>query len=189
MRKFAITGSIALGIALTVVGITTYASNQTQTVTGARYNSVYTSTSASINPPATLPAQVQTHQDQDKLKGYGMTLNAHAKDAKIDAQTAIQKAGQAFPEWAGKAKGTIVEHQLVTNEKFRGFSAQALQKNPELAKKGYMDHADVYIVTYTGMSVPSHVPYNFKGEVPIHTEYNVVIDAKTGEPLMGFSYR
>lgn len=52
-----------------------------------------------------------------------------------------------------------------------------------------MDKLPVYIVSFKGMSYTSHVPANFKGQPPVHHEYNVVVDATTGEPLMGFSNR
>lgn len=52
-----------------------------------------------------------------------------------------------------------------------------------------MNNTPAYIVTYSGMSYASHVPDGFTGQVPVHHEYNIVVDANSGEVLMAFSYR
>jgi hypothetical protein len=65
----------------------------------------------------------------------------------------------------------------------------ALQKDQKLKETGYMLDQPVYIITYKGLSIEGNVPANYQGTPPVHHEFNVVVDATTGEPLMAFSYR
>lgn len=107
----------------------------------------------------------------------------------VSKDLALENAKKIFPAWANDATQTKIEFHLVTNKTFKGFSKEALSKNSVLKTKGFMDKIPAYVISYVGMSYTANIPADFKGEVPIHHEYNVIVDATTGEPLMGFSYR
>jgi len=107
----------------------------------------------------------------------------------IDSNTAIENAKKAFPDWAADAKQVKAEYHLVSNDTFECFSDAALNKNADLKTKKHMDKTPAYIVSFRGMTYYGHVPNGFKGNIPVHHEYNVIVDATSGEPLMGFSDR
>ncbi|MDO3413295.1 hypothetical protein QWJ34_26320 [Saccharibacillus sp. CPCC 101409] len=138
---------------------------------------------------------VETKQDIDELENMGIVLSkpepifSIQNVETVSEKVALKNAGEEFPQWEEDSKEVIIEYQQITNPNFRDFSEEVLAKNEALRKEGYMNNLPVYIVTYRGMSYEGNVPDSYKGEVPIHHEYNVVVDVLTGEPLMGFSYR
>lgn len=132
---------------------------------------------------------VKTKLDTKAMEVDHIKLNVPQTAAVIDSQTAIENAKKAFPDWAADAKEVSVEYHLVTNNTFKLFSDDALNKNSDLKNKKHMDKLPAYIVSFSGMTYYAHVPKDFKGEIPAHHEYNVIVDAKSGEPLMGFSNR
>ncbi|KEO81268.1 hypothetical protein [Tumebacillus flagellatus] len=123
------------------------------------------------------------------LEKMHIQLEKPSSNPKIDEKAAISKAKQKFSKWAEDATETTVEYQLMTNPDYQMFSPEALSKNPKLKAAGHMEKLPVYIVSFKGMSYAGHIPQGFTGDIPIHHEYNVVVDAETGEPLIGFSYR
>lgn len=143
---------------------------------------------AEANTPTTSDTPITT-QDIEQLDAQDIHLEKPDSAAIITSDTAIQNASDTFPGWAHDAKEINAEYQLITNHSFRGFSQEALDHNPHLKQLGYMDKLPVYIVTFKGMSYYAHVPAKSNGVVPVHHEYNVIVDATSGEPLMGFSYR
>lgn len=79
-----------------------------------------------------------------------------------------------------------VKRCLVTNSSTQIFSETALEKNPRLKEKGYMDKIPAYIVSFKteefygfGLDTGNRKPF---------TEYHVIIDAVSGEVLMSFAY-
>lgn len=149
-----------------------------------------------------LSYDIVTEQNIDELETMGIILNEansefSIQDNDFSIQTndlvseslALEEAKQEFPQWEVDSDEVTIEYHKITNDTFRDFSEEALEKNPQLKKTGYMSELPVYIVSYKGMSYEGNVPDSYEGEVPVHHEYNVVIDASTGEPLMAFSYR
>lgn len=139
------------------------------------------------SPPAT--ASVKTELDTGKMLAAGMSIDTPAAPGKIKEQEALESAKQHFPGWARDAKEVKVEYHLMTNKRYQGFSQEALEKNANLKAKKHMDKTPVYIVSFKGMEYEVGAPIKYKGEKIIHHEYNVVVDATTGVPLMGFSHR
>jgi hypothetical protein len=134
-------------------------------------------------------ADVTTNQDIKQLQMQHIILDIPKVNSKISKDEAILKAKEAFPQWANDATETMVEYHLVSNDDFQMFSDNAKEKNADIKSKNHLDKVPAYIVSFKGMSYQGHVPSGFKGVVPVHHEYNVIVDAMSGEPLYGFSYR
>lgn len=132
-------------------------------------------------------SQVRTGLDLNKLSKVNITLDMPTATAKINPSEAIATAKKAFPQFTNGAKEVNVEYQLVTNQEFKLFSAQALEKNPTLNAKGYMDKLPVYIITFKGLEYKGFGCEPGCPEPPPFHESNIIIDAMTGEPLMSFA--
>lgn len=80
-----------------------------------------------------------------------------------------------------------VHYELVTMTfpNFNAFSPAALSKNQKLENAGYINDLPVWLVSFQGLNIPS---MNKKEPVYNH-ETIYVIDASSGEMLLGFSYR
>lgn len=129
-------------------------------------------------------------QDLSKLQAAGIKFSTPGINPKISSEDAVEIAKKAFPGFYADSEKVNVEYQNVTDKGLNGFSAEELSKNSMLKKYGYMNNLPVYIVTFSGMQqYYSPVPYGYNGEAPVHTEYNVIVDAMTGEPLMAYSYK
>ncbi|MCX7571981.1 hypothetical protein OS242_18750 [Tumebacillus sp. DT12] len=124
-----------------------------------------------------------------KMLAAGMSIEAPTSPGKIKEREALESAKQQSPGWARDAKEVKVEYHLMTNKRYQGFSEEALEKNANLKANKHMNKTPVYIVSFIGMEYEVGAPIKYKGEKIIHHEYNVVVDATTGVPLMGFSHR
>lgn len=137
-----------------------------------------------------------TNQDLGKLSKIGFELNAPAHPAAISSDVALKNARVTYPGLANNENYSI-EYQVLTSPKFNLFSVEALEKNPVLKSSDRIDHLPVYIIIYKNMLIPystpsgtspqkqdSSVPEGYK-----KGEYNIVVDATSGVPLMVFSYR
>lgn len=127
--------------------------------------------------------------DSEKLEHMGIKLeeptdmSAFTEDSEKIAILAAQKETNSI----GESKENIkVKRCLITNPSMQLFSEAALEKNPKLKAKGYMDKLPVYIISFKteasygfGLDSPKRKPF---------TEGHVVIDALSGEVLMSFSY-
>jgi len=134
-------------------------------------------------------ASVTTGQDINKLSKMNIYISHPTLPAKIDQEVALENAKSAFKEWSNDSTNTTIEYQIMTNESFNGFSPEALEKNPKLGKSHKIENLPVYIISFKGMSYTASTPIGYKGTPFIHHEYNVVVDATTGVPLFGYSYR
>jgi hypothetical protein len=109
-----------------------------------------------------------TKQDLSSLSEMNITLENTNITPNISANQAIESAIKTF----GKRSTNInVEYYLIT-------SYPGMIRTP------------AYIVSFedTPYSFVS-VPYGFKGKIPVHHEYNVIVNAETGKAMIGFSYR
>jgi hypothetical protein len=125
------------------------------------------------------------------LADRNIILEAPTNSAAIDSKTAVETAKAKHPEWASVAKEIKVENQLLTNKNWEALPPIAFEKNPALKSKGHPERIPVYIVSFQGLNEQARsFPKNFQGTPPAPTtEWNVVVDATTGIPLMSFTYR
>lgn len=127
-------------------------------------------------------------QDQAQLLLMGMTLKKPDVAAAFSNDQAIAIASKYAPRYAKEANGIIAEYQLLTNDQFNLFSDAAKEKNLELKEGGFLKDTPVYIVTFKGITKKGHG--FFKGQEPVvNHEFNVVVDANSGEVLYAFTYR
>ena len=116
-------------------------------------------------------------------KGLGITFHASAANPTIPQEQITSIAAQ-LPE----AKLTNNIHYLFTEMTvpgFKCFSPQALDKNPKLKSDGYIKDLPVWLISFQGLNEPSAGP----GPKVYDHETNYIVDAQTGEILMGFNYR
>jgi hypothetical protein len=73
----------------------------------------------------------------------------------------------------------------MTLPNFKVFSPQALDKDPKLKADGYINNLPVWLISFQGLNVPSAAP----NSTTVDHETVYVVDAQTGEVLMGFNYR
>lgn len=133
---------------------------------------------------------VSTIQDTAKLAGMGIsfdsTVNFNLPSHLITKNDAIRIANQTFAQLDSKATNIHVEFQLVTDSAVKMFSPEEKHLNPSVVSNG-IRKMPCYIVTYNGVDVTSKA---ILGRTPIiNHEYNVLIDALTGQILFGFTYR
>lgn len=137
----------------------------------------------------TQAAPVETEQNVNELSKMSIHISHPTSSPKIDEKTALENAKATFPKWASDANNVKIEYQIMTNDSFNAFSPEALEKNSDLKKKNKIDNLPVYIISFKGMSYEAKTPHGYKGKPFVHHEYNVVVDAATGVPLFGYSYR
>ena len=73
----------------------------------------------------------------------------------------------------------------MTYPNFNAFSLAALSKNPKLKNDGQIKELPVWLISFQGLNIPS---MNTKETVYDH-ETIYVIDATSGEMLLGLNYR
>lgn len=131
---------------------------------------------------------VQTAHDLNSLKNSGVTLKKITVVPSITEEIAIKKASDYAAGYAAEAKSINAEYHALTNKNFTLFSEKAKEKNGKLKKDGYLNDTPVYIVTFKGITKKAHGSRLHPNPPDFH-EYNLVIDANSGEVLYGFSYR
>lgn len=134
---------------------------------------------------------ISANELKDKMDIDIAEVNDTAKSVKITKDQAIDIAKEFFPENA-ESKNIKAQLNAMTNKGFKMFSPTALEKNPTLKEKGYLDNAPVWIVSCKGLTIHRSGGTMLDSEqkkANPHTEENVVIDAITGEPLYTFSFR
>ncbi len=139
------------------------------------------------NVQANVPsATATTIQNVNQLASMGITFaNPGTLVPLITKDQAVQIAAQTFAPLAATAKSVHVELQLVTDKTTKMFSPKEMQENPQVALNG-LANTPCYIVTYEGINFTKSIPNH--ADVVNH-EYNVLIDAQTGQILYGFTYR
>jgi hypothetical protein len=131
----------------------------------------------------------KTYHDKAKLKDVmGITLETPKEKAKIDTNKVLEAAQQGFSGLVNTPSDIRIEYHLMTNPSMRSFSPTAMEKNPKLKSKGFMEQLPVYIVTFRGVDYQRHAPIGQSAKTE-KREINVVVDAETGEVLQAFSYR
>ncbi len=130
--------------------------------------------------------KVITDLDLIELSKDHIKLDVPETEPKVDSEAAKKKAKEAFAGFTVDAKEVKAEYHLITNEVFRAFSQQALNKNLNLKAKKHMDKLPAYIISFKGVTFYGHSVYG--GQRPVHHEFNVIVDAISGEALMAFSY-
>lgn len=133
-------------------------------------------------------------QDKEKLKkNMGIELQDLSDDdvkgkSIITKEQAIESANTEAGSWVTQAKKISVLKSKMTYKNFTLFSEETLNANPDLKAKGYIDNLPVWIVSYQGLNLPPK-----GGSLTIqakpNTEYNVVVDAVSGKPLVAYRYR
>ncbi|AIQ11906.1 PepSY domain-containing protein [Paenibacillus durus] len=148
---------------------------------------------ATYNTPVTFfdvttPDNVETKLNKASLKTLGIKLDKPTSGkAILSEKSAIEKAESNQQKFASEAKDVSSELQLLTYPYLNAFSESALSKNPKLKAEGFLNQTPVYIVTFKGINGVGHAAVGDK--VPTYNEYNVVIDAVSGEVLFSFTYQ
>ncbi|MCD9022086.1 PepSY domain-containing protein [Cohnella silvisoli] len=128
-----------------------------------------------------------TAQDQAELLLDGVTLKKPDVATALSNDQAISIASKYAPGYAKEANEINAEYQLMTNNQFALFSDAAKEKNPKLNEEGFLKDTPVYIVTFKGITKKGHA---LRGQEPVvNHEFNVVVDANSGEVLYAFTYR
>ena len=129
----------------------------------------------------------KTIHDIKNLNDMGMTLENTSVIAKLTPDQAVEAACKDRPDFANQAKNIVVEYYQITDPGTQVLSDAAKQKNESLAKNGYLLKTPCYIVSFEGINKEASTP----PDVPPKTfhEYNLVIDANSGEPLYAFLNR
>lgn len=126
--------------------------------------------------------------DKERLNSLGIQLNPPtSSNMVITKKQAISLAHKSAPSFASEAKEVVIEYQLMTYPYLTAFSEQALSKNVQLRREGYLNKTPVYIVYFKGIQGTGHAAKGQK--VPTYNEFNVVIDAGNGETLFSFTYQ
>lgn len=129
-------------------------------------------------------AQTYVPIDYNALyRTFGMTVQASSINPVISLDQ-IKTIAATLPEYSSTAN---VHYELVemSYPGFNNFSPAALTKNPKLKNDGYINNLPVWLISFQGLNVPS---MNKITTVYDH-ETVYVIDASTGEMLLGFNYR
>lgn len=145
---------------------------------------VFTISSAMADQDTT----VKTNHNLTIFGQHGMELKKPTVQPSISDVKAIELASQYAPGAASTAKSITAEYQLFTMKGARMFTEAALEKNANLKKDGFMNDTPVYIVSFEGITKKGHDSINGKEPTVLH-EYNIIVDANSGEILSGFGYR
>ncbi|MFD3447177.1 hypothetical protein ACFDTO_21510 [Microbacteriaceae bacterium 4G12] len=173
-KPLIVTGIISLSLAVTALSITNASGPASKAQSSAT--------------DVTQSSSVSTLQDVTSLKEFGLTYQVPVTKSatKISKDNALQIVSNLYPSYASTAKNVVVEYQLVSGNE-QNFSDIAKQKNPQLAHDNRLNQTPCYIVTFEGIKRSSKVPFGAK-PIELH-EYNVIIDANSGEVLFSFTYR
>lgn len=146
----------------------------------------------SFSKPIQANTKVSDEPIQDKFKlkkEMKIELAEPSGGPTITKEQALETANKMVGPLAGQAKKIHVKHYLMTDPTWTMFSPEQLDANPKLKEKGYMDKVPVWIVSYEGLNLPPHTGSEGEGKVKGNTEFNIVIDATSGKPLIDFKYR
>ncbi|MDR1101432.1 MAG: hypothetical protein LBL34_03650 [Clostridiales bacterium] len=128
--------------------------------------------------------------DSYNTKGAaGIQLQEYKRDeAIITKERAINAVMADFPELADKQL-VSVDVKAMTFGGYSMFTEEALNKNPELKERGYLENTPVYIVEFDGVQI-SRSGGTFvsdeKREADVLTKQFVIVDAKTGVTLLTY---
>ncbi|HEX9063020.1 MAG TPA: hypothetical protein VF941_22840 [Clostridia bacterium] len=112
----------------------------------------------------------------------------------ISREQAVEAAKKAFPDLAS-SQNIKTQLNTITYNGFTAFSAEALDKNPKIKEKGYLDQIPVWIVSFKGLVLYENSLVNLgdKGNQKIieksNEEENVVVDAESGVVFYSFTFR
>ncbi|MCD1259310.1 hypothetical protein B5M42_010730 [Paenibacillus athensensis] len=138
------------------------------------------------NPTVKAVKGFSTKHDIEKLGQMNFKLEPAMDEPIVQEDVAIKSASEAFPSAAGDATSVTVEYQLVTQDSYEMISDEAKRKNKKLEQDGRIHQLPAYIVSFHGLHIH---PSRGGADRTEHEEFNVVIDAASGEALMGMSYR
>jgi hypothetical protein len=148
-----------------------------------------------LNQPTSGPSVSHTEHDANSLsKNMGINIddvlsNQLLPTPQLTQDQVIQIAKQMYPNYVNTATSIKAEFHLMSDPNFNFFSKEALDKNPTLKANGHMNKTPVYIVSFDGLKISGNVAFSSTTTKTYHHEWNVVIDALTGEALTEFSYR
>ena len=131
-------------------------------------------------------------QDIVKLKSeMGIDLENVSPIKGISKEEAIAAANNEVGSIKNKATKVVVTFHRMTYKNFTLFSEDVLNANPELKAKGHMDMLPVWIVSYKGLKLQPKggLFQNTSIKPRPNTEFNVVVDAYSGKPLVSYEYR
>lgn len=129
----------------------------------------------------------KTTHDLKSLEKAGNKLDNASISAKITPEQAVELASEYRPDYASQAKDIVVEYYQLTNTAFNAFSDSTKSNNKYLSKEGFLEKAPSYIVSFKGITRTGKAPKGL--QAPVFHEYNVVIDADSGEVLFSLAYR
>ncbi|TEB10201.1 hypothetical protein Psfp_04197 [Pelotomaculum sp. FP] len=129
----------------------------------------------------------KTTHDLKALEKAGNKLENASINAKITPEQAVEIVSQDRPDYASQAIDIVVEYYQLTNTAFNAFSDDTKNNNKYLSKDGFLEKAPCYIVSFKGITRAGKAPEGM--QAPIFHEYNVVIDADSGDILFSLAYR
>jgi len=129
----------------------------------------------------------KTTHDIKSLEKAGNKLENTSITAKITPEQAAKLASEYRPDYASQATDIVVEYYQLTNTAFNAFSDITKNNSKYLSKEGFLEKAPCFIVSFKGITRTGHSPKGL--QAPIFHEYNVVIDADSGEVLFSLAYR
>lgn len=109
----------------------------------------------------------------------------------ITKEQAIKAAKNECPGYAAEATEIVAQKNYMTNKSFQMFSPEALAKNRSLKDNG-LDNSPVWIVSFKGLTIYrcglSDMTDDMR-KASSHQEYDVVVDATSGETLFSTTFR
>lgn len=144
---------------------------------------------ANANSDAAYNNVASEEQDKVKLKKeMRIDLLDSTDTPKISKEEAIAAANQEAGVIKDEATKIVATYHLMTYQDFTMFSEEVLNANPKLREKGYIDKLPVWIVSYKGLQLPAKGGFfpHAKAKPKNNTEFNVVVDAASGKPLISY---
>lgn len=153
----------------------------------SKANSVQNNSNTTILSDSTASSSQSSHVPIDHSalqKKFGMVINPSSIKPTI-AEDQIKTIATKFPEYK-LTQNVSYELVQMTYPKFNAFSQSALSKNPKLKNDGQIKELPVWLVSFQGLNIPSM--NNSKKTIYDH-ETIYIIDATSGEMLLGLNYR
>lgn len=135
-----------------------------------------------------LYSKIDDSYNKAVLPGIQIT-EYYGKSQVITSDEATKSAIKEFPELSGKP---VNSNELVafTFGSYTLFGEEALEKNPELQAKGYLENAPVYVVEFGDLHIKRSGPPSItdeEREKTALTKQFVVVDAKSACVLLSYN--
>jgi len=124
-----------------------------------------------------------TENDIQKLHVMGIFFGQNNNKPTIDEKVAINNAKEVFGGMVGESTGVSVEYQVIADGGDKESFIDAIKEAKPGILKADENELPAYIVTFKGVQIPSSYGHRY------HQEFGVIVDARTGEVLQGYTYR